>query len=103
MGEVLADAPVENPEEGGVQEGMAGSRVFVCSNVGGEVLGPCDATFEEEGVGRGDEEDGRNEDAELVVVLVGSDGDETILAADFLRLAVGETIAFSHGEVELDA
>ena len=70
----------------------------VCS----EVCRPGVAAAEEEGVGDSDEQDGRDEVAELVVLLVGCRGGEVALAAYFFRLDVGETRAFHCREMEFD-
>ena len=97
------DAAVEDPEEGGVEEGLAGRRAFVGGFVGCEVCRPRGAAREEVCGFAGDEEDGRDEVGELVLVLVGGDGDEATLSARFFCLVVGETGPFGRGEVELDA
>ena len=96
------DSLVKDLEEGGLQKGLAGGNVLVGGDVRYKMRRLDVAAVKEEGVGGGDEEDGRDKVTELIAVLAGDGGGEAALLADFFRLPIGEDIAFRCREVELD-
>ena len=96
------DSLVKDLEEGGLQKGLAGGNVLVGGDVRYKMRRLDVAAVKEEGVGDGDEEDGRDKVAELAAALVGYGGGEAALAAYFFRLDVGEARAFHCREMEFD-